>query len=101
MNPNDVLNTQKLLKNLGYYGGAIDGLFGPMSRAALHSAVQSLMPKSANWRNTVKPQYAARIDAFLDMIAYAEGTVRFGSENGYNVIVGGSTFDDYKDHPRK
>lgn len=101
MDHNDILNTQKLLKNLGYYGGAIDGHFGPMSRAALRSAIQSLMPKSANWRITVKPEYAARIDAFLDMIAYAEGTVRFGSENGYNVIVGGSTFNDYNDHPRR
>lgn len=39
--------------------------------------------------------------AFLDMIAYAEGTIRFGNEDGYNVIVGGTTFDRYDDHPRK
>lgn len=38
--------------------------------------------------------------AFLDMIAFAEGTVRFGNENGYNVIVGGKLFYDYADHPR-
>lgn len=40
--------------------------------------------------------------AFLDMIAWSEGTSRIeGSDNGYNVIVGGSLFSDYSDHPRK
>lgn len=39
--------------------------------------------------------------AFLDMIAFSEGTIRYGDQNGYNVIVGGSLFDDYSDHPRK
>lgn len=39
--------------------------------------------------------------AFLDTIAFSEGTIKFGDQNGYNVIVGGSTFSDYADHPRK
>ena len=39
--------------------------------------------------------------AFLDMLAVSEGTVRYGDQDGYNVIVGGSLFDDYSDHPRK
>jgi muramidase (phage lysozyme) len=40
--------------------------------------------------------------AFLDMIAASEGTSTIpGSDNGYNVIVGGSLFHDYTDHPRK
>lgn len=39
--------------------------------------------------------------AFLDMIAYSEGTTRVsGSDNGYNVICGGKLFDSYADHPR-
>ena len=41
------------------------------------------------------------VAAFLDMLAYAEGTTRFGREDGYDVIVGGGTFDSYHDHPRK
>lgn len=39
--------------------------------------------------------------AFLDAIAFSEGTIKFGDQDGYNVIVGGSTFTDYSDHPRK
>lgn len=40
--------------------------------------------------------------AFLSMIAISEGTSTIkGSDNGYNVIVGGTLFDGYSDHPRK
>lgn len=42
--------------------------------------------------------------AFLDMLAYSEGTDngRQPTKNhGYDVIVGGSLFTDYSDHPRK
>ena len=39
------------------------------------------------------------LKAFLDMIAHSEGTDRIGDQNGYNVIVGGQTFDSYADHP--
>ena len=38
--------------------------------------------------------------AFLTMIATAEGTAKLG-DNGYNVLVGGSLFTGYADHPRK
>ena len=38
--------------------------------------------------------------AFLDMLAWSEGTKGRG-DDGYNVIVGGSLFDGYADHPRK
>lgn len=40
--------------------------------------------------------------AFLDMIAFSEGTAPVpNSDDGYRVIVGGGTFDSYADHPRK
>ena len=40
------------------------------------------------------------LQAFLDMIAVSEGTAGKG-DDGYNVIVGGSLFESYDDHPRK
>jgi muramidase (phage lysozyme) len=40
--------------------------------------------------------------AFLDMIAWSEGTSRISdSDNGYNVLVGGTLFEGYADHPRQ
>ena len=40
--------------------------------------------------------------AFLDMLAWAEGTSRIpDSDNGYRVVVGGTLFYDYSDHPRQ
>lgn len=39
--------------------------------------------------------------AFLDMLAWSEGTSTIrGSDNGYNVVVGGGLFNGYADHPR-
>ena len=39
--------------------------------------------------------------AFLDMLAISEGTsIVIGSDNGYNVLVGGALFHSYEDHPR-
>jgi len=42
--------------------------------------------------------------AFLDMIAYSEGTDKAGQptkDRGYDVLVGGGLFAGYADHPRK
>ena len=42
--------------------------------------------------------------AFLDMLAWSEGTDKAGQptkNRGYDVIVGGSLFTVYSDHPRK
>lgn len=44
------------------------------------------------------------LKAFLDMIAFSEGTdngKQATKNHGYDVIVGGSNFDDYSDHPNK
>lgn len=40
--------------------------------------------------------------AFLDMLAWSEGTsILRGSDDGYNVVVGGGLFNGYSDHPRQ
>ena len=44
------------------------------------------------------------LEAFLDMIAYSEGTDNGKQKTanmGYDVIVGGDNFTDYSDHPNK
>lgn len=42
------------------------------------------------------------LSAFLDMLAWSEGTLAVpGNANGYNVVVGGTLFTSYADHPRK
>ncbi|WP_295470259.1 glycoside hydrolase family 104 protein [uncultured Pseudomonas sp.] len=39
--------------------------------------------------------------AFLDMLAWSEGTSTIkASDDGYNVLVGGKLFTDYTTHPR-
>jgi muramidase (phage lysozyme) len=43
---------------------------------------------------------SANLNAFLDMLATAEGTIGRG-DDGYNVQVGGALFDSYNDHPRE
>ncbi|MBS0852755.1 glycoside hydrolase family 104 protein [Enterobacter sp. JGM127] len=46
----------------------------------------------------------AQRKAFLDMLAWSEGTDKPGqptNNRGYDVIVGGSLFTSYADHPRK
>ena len=40
----------------------------------------------------------SNITAFLDMIAYAEGTE---GSNGYRTLFGGGLFDSFADHPRR
>jgi len=40
------------------------------------------------------------VAAFLDMIAYAEGTPRYSQNDGYDVLAGGKLFHSYADHPR-
>lgn len=43
---------------------------------------------------------APNVAAFLDMLAWSEGTSTIKtSEEGYNVLVGGKLFQDYSKHP--
>lgn len=44
---------------------------------------------------------STNLAAFLDMIAVSEGTARYGKDDGYNVIVGGTLLLSYDDHPRR
>ncbi|OHV12134.1 glycoside hydrolase family 104 protein [Kushneria phosphatilytica] len=37
--------------------------------------------------------------AMIDAIAVSEGTASIGSDDGYNVLVGGETFSGYSEHP--
>ena len=46
----------------------------------------------------------SNLQAFLDTIAYSEGTDngrQLTKDRGYDVVVGGSLFTDYSDHPRR
>ncbi|QIG65648.1 lysin [Salmonella phage PT1] len=54
----------------------------------------------------ISPQQAGgkNVCAFLDMIAYSEGTDngrQRTNHNGYDVLVGGGLFTGFADHPRK
>lgn len=54
----------------------------------------------------ISPQQAGgkNVCAFLDMIAFSEGTDngrQRTNHNGYDVLVGGGLFTDFSDHPRK
>lgn len=42
---------------------------------------------------------SSNLKAFLDMISHSEGTFGKG-DDGYNVLVGGTLFKGYGDHPR-
>lgn len=44
---------------------------------------------------------AKNVLALLDTIAHAEGTPKYGEDDGYNVLVGGGLFHDYSKHPRQ
>lgn len=46
----------------------------------------------------------ANVLAFLDLIAWSEGTDngrQATKDDGYDVVVGGGLFDSYADHPRR
>lgn len=63
---------------------------------AIFSAVQELFaPKP-------KDTVALNRKAFLDMIAWSEGTSTIpNSDNGYRALVGGGTFSSYSAHPNQ
>lgn len=48
---------------------------------------------------TVAPNLPGNVSAFLDVIAYAEGTQGWGNQDGYNVMYTYKVFTDYSHHP--
>lgn len=63
----------------------------------LEDVFVNLNPSTYTPANVSEEQAAQNVRAFLDMIAYAEGTA---NPNGYRMLFGGRLFDSYADHPR-
>jgi len=62
--------------------------------------IVSLTPSTYTPANVPQDMAAANARAFLDMIAFAEGTAGRG-DDGYNILFGHGTFSSYVDHPRQ
>jgi muramidase (phage lysozyme) len=74
----------------------------PTAKEMYQTEPLTLSEQSKRWEDAYSPEHIARIKAFLDVIAYAEGVERFSKDQcGYDVIVGGETFALYNDHPRR
>lgn len=63
----------------------------------IEDAAVFMNPSTYTPANVSEATAQANVRAFLDMIAFAEGTA---SQNGYRMLFGGSLFDSYADHPR-
>lgn len=84
----------------GVHGIDIDALVDPYTEptqitSPLDDALVFIMPTPAAQVDT--DTAGTNIRAFLDTIAYAEGT---SGANGYRTLFGGRLFDSFADHPR-
>jgi len=95
MNNDDIKKVQMILKRSGYYTGAIDGKFGPMSRSALdrlfddfdlQQPVKQEVKPVLNEKLTLRQQQSL----FVQMVAKL---INFAYENGYELTFG----DAYRD----
>lgn len=66
----------------------------------LEDVIVNLSPGTYTPANVAPDVAATNVRAFLDMIAFAEGTAGHG-QDGYNILYGYGTFDSYADHPRQ
>lgn len=62
----------------------------------LEDVIVTVDPSTYAPADTSADTSAANVRAFLNTIAYAEGT-----GDRYDILFGGGTFDSYADHPRK
>lgn len=77
-------------------GGELQDDMPDQTASTVESLIHQLNPMQY-LEDTPEAQAAANERAFLDMIAYAEGT---SSAEGYRMMFGGGLFDSYADHPR-
>lgn len=61
------------------------------------SLIVSMTPSTYASADVSPDVASANVSAFLDMIAWSEGT---SGPDGYRTLFGGGTFDSYADHPR-
>lgn len=64
------------------------------------SAIVNVTPSTHIAPSNAPTVQASNLRAFLDAIAFAEGTAR-EADNGYRTMFGYRTFDSYADHPRQ
>jgi len=62
------------------------------------SAIVNVTPSTHIAPSTAPTTQAENLRAFLDMLAYAEGT---SGRDGYRTMFGGRLFDSFADHPRQ
>jgi len=95
-------DTQQRLGSATLMGFGYIGILGNTQGATNPKAFGYLNPDDYilgnNSSSSDSSEFSANMRAFLDTIAYAEGTS--GSE-GYRTIVGYNYFDNFDDHPRE
>lgn len=80
------------------YDDFSDATFEPdQTTSIFEDAIVTLTPSTYIPAGVSDEQADQNIRAFLDMIAFAEGT---SGANGYRTLFGGRLFDSYADHPR-
>lgn len=69
------------------------------STSVIEDLIVNMTPSTYAPANVAPDVAASNVRAFLDMIAFAEGTAGRG-DDGYDILFGYGTFSSYADHPR-